>query len=622
MQKTFIKILSILMTIIMSLTVFIIFTFQTYTTKHDIIQNSKSKISQIKQIIEKNTAEIKTLTKSLNEDYLAKTRAFAYIIKQNPSILENSSELDKIRTLLNVDEFHVTDENGILKWGTNPDIFGFDFKKSEQTNPFIPMLTDKTFEIAQEPQINGTKGELFQYIGVPRIDKAGIVQIGMRPERLESALANSDISKVLAGISVGNNGYIFAVNNISNKILYHTNIDYIGKTLEELGMHKNFKQDSLKGTFFKFNDLNKFYVSENYNDMLICVAISKSDLYRQRNYQVFILLISVNIIFAFLIFIINKLLKKIIISGVYDVINCLIKITKGDLNIIINVRQCDEFIQLSDGINDMVKSIKSKMNQTEKLILTQNKILESVKCASTNINEYSYKMMEISASINQGTTEQSDAVQELSNTIDEISIKISESVKSSFQASHLAIVAKEKLIVGNSDIEDMVIAMEEIAQTSNKIVEVVNTINNISFQTNILALNATIEAARAGEAGKGFTVVADEVRKLASKSADASNVIGELIDNAVTSINKGTDIAKNTVNTLLEVMIDAQKATEAIQEISAATTKQADSLVQISENIFKISSVVNKNSQTVKYSSDISQRLSEQAKNLTEIVLD
>lgn len=622
MQKTFIKILSIVMTIAMSLTVIIIFMLQTYTAKQDMIQNSKLKIAQVKQMIEKNESEMITLTKSLSEDYLAKTRAFAYIIEQNPAVLENSSELDKIRELLNVDEFHIADENGILTWGTNPDIFGFDFKESEQTKPFIPMLTDKTFELAQEPQINGTKGELFQYIGVPRTDKAGIVQIGMRPERLETALANSDISKILAGVSVGDNGYIFAVDNSTNKILSHTNTENVGKTLEELGMPTNFKQDSLKGAFFNLNNLNKFYISENYNDMIICVAVSKSDLYNQRNYQVFILLVSVCIIFIFLIFIINNLLKKIIISGVYDVINSLGKITKGDLNTIVDVHQCNEFVQLSDGINNMVKSIKSKMSQTEKLILTQDKILNRVKQASTNINEYSYKMMEMSASINQGTNEQAYAVQELSNTVNEISIKISESATSSLQASSLAISAREKLVVGNDDLKEMVNAMDEITQTSNKISEIVNTIDDISFQTNILALNATIEAARAGDAGKGFAVVADEVRKLASKSLDASGVIAGLVDNAVSSINKGTSIAKSTVNTLLEVMIGAEKATEAIQEISVVAKKQEDSVVQISEGISKISSVVNKNSQTVEHSSNISQRLSEQAKNLTEIVLD
>lgn len=81
--------------------------------------------------------------------------------------------------------------------------------------------------------------------------------------------------------------------------------------------------------------------------------------------------------------------------------------------------------------------------------------------------------------------------------------------------------------------------MGAIKESSSKISNIINVIDDIAFQTNLLALNAGVEAARAGEAGRGFAVVASEVRGLAQRSSDAVREIGVLINNSGEEVSRG-----------------------------------------------------------------------------------
>jgi methyl-accepting chemotaxis protein len=88
-------------------------------------------------------------------------------------------------------------------------------------------------------------------------------------------------------------------------------------------------------------------------------------------------------------------------------------------------------------------------------------------------------------------------------------------------------------------VEQVVGTMHSIQDSSHKIVDIIDVIDGIAFQTNILALNAAVEAARAGEQGRGFAVVASEVRSLAQRSAAAAKDIKGLIETSVTTVRDG-----------------------------------------------------------------------------------
>ena len=152
-------------------------------------------------------------------------------------------------------------------------------------------------------------------------------------------------------------------------------------------------------------------------------------------------------------------------------------------------------------------------------------------------------------------------------------------------------------------VAQVVTAMDDIRQSSRKIVDIIGLIDGIAFQTNILALNAAVEAARAGESGRGFAVVASEVRNLAQRSAAAAKDIKALIDASADKIEAGASVA-TTAGTDMDAVIAAIGQVAAIMgEISGATREQSNGVNQVKDAIVQLDEVTRQNSQMVEEAS-------------------
>ena len=220
----------------------------------------------------------------------------------------------------------------------------------------------------------------------------------------------------------------------------------------------------------------------------------------------------------------------------------------------------------------------------------------------------------------QGATEQAAAVEELAATITGISKQVKETAENARNARNQTNMAGDEVEKCNSQMHDMMAAMEEITRTSDEIGKIIKTIEDISFQTNILALNAAVEAARAGEAGKGFAVVAEEVRSLANKSTVASNDTAALIEGSIAAVSRGKDIAGETASSLAKVVDEVRTAAATVDRIANAAEEQAGAVEQVTVGVDQISSVVQTNSATSEESAAASAELSNQAEVLKDLV--
>lgn len=172
----------------------------------------------------------------------------------------------------------------------------------------------------------------------------------------------------------------------------------------------------------------------------------------------------------------------------------------------------------------------------------------------------------------------SGSTEELSSSIAEISARIS-------RASEISRQAVEEVSKTETQID-------RLAQTAEKIGEVISMISKIAGQTNLLALNATIESASAGDAGKGFAVVASEVKALANETAKATDGIAVLVreiqDQTRASVTSVADIG-GTISTINETTL----------EIAAALDQQNTATREIAQNITEASRGTDAVSETV-----------------------
>lgn len=627
MQKKFTLKLIIFMALGMIIIMGAVFFMQHYISTQNNLLNGENVLDEAIDKLQSNQEAADDLRETLDESALAKTRAFAKMIELEPDIIKETEKMEEIAKVLDVDEVHVTDENGVLLWGNIPSYYGFDFAEGDQTKPFLDILDDDTLEIAQDPQENATTGTLFQYTGVARLDEKGIVQIGLSPEVLENALANNALPKVLSELAVDNNSYLFAIDAESGEILAHKNEALIGKDYKEAGFHDEVLQNEKGNTSGIIDNVKVIYLYTKNDNTILGLATSESAVYAQRNSQSLMFLIEILIVFIILIILINRILKVDIINGVYQIIKELKAITGGDLNVSASVRTNKEFIILSDSINNMVSSIQNgfaenekRIEENEKIVGEQQILFENMKDISKNIKSLSQQTLSISNQISQGSQEQTDCIEDVMQTMEYLSKQADNNAQVSEKVSQNAYRSSERVETANASMSEMKKAMSEIAENSEKVKSIIGNIDDIAEQTNLLAINAAIEAARAGESGRGFAVVADQVGELATQSAVAASETTQLIQNALNAIEKGDSITEKTSEEFHDIIQDTKNVGEQIKELVSSFREQTDIVKKAVDGVTLVAEIAQKNSNVANESEEASRSLADQSEKLNDVI--
>lgn len=272
-------------------------------------------------------------------------------------------------------------------------------------------------------------------------------------------------------------------------------------------------------------------------------------------------------------------------------VSVLERVAEGDLTATLDVDTKDEVGRMAKALNTAV----------EKLNRTMLDVAGSAANASSSANQ----LAAASDAIATGAQEQAASLEETSASLEEISAAVRNSADNARKASELACGSG----VGSEHARDTisaVAAMAEISAASAKISEIISTVDEIAFQTNLLAVNAAVEAARAGEEGRGFAVVASEVRSLAQRSSGAAKEIKTLIQDSLRKVERGSELVN--------------RVTQLVSEIAHTSAEQSTGIEQVNTAMTQMDHVTQSNSAQTEELSATAESLSEQAAHLMELI--
>ncbi len=266
------------------------------------------------------------------------------------------------------------------------------------------------------------------------------------------------------------------------------------------------------------------------------------------------------------------------IGGVGHVMS---RVAQGDLSQRVTAEGRGDLITLKNNINTSLDSMSSALRaihgNTRQVATAANETSNAIGQISDGAQNQTHAISQVAAAVRQTATSVADVSR---NT----------SVASQKSQESIAIMRE-----GMKKMNDMVDVVNSIAANSDKINQITEVIEKIANKTNLLSLNAAIEAARAGEHGKGFSVVAEEVGKLAANSAESSQEIAQLVQQAVSETAKAVATVKEVSQDMTRIELASRETDQMLQRISAALEQQSSATEEINANVFNLDRIASSN---------------------------
>lgn len=465
----------------------------------------------------------------------------------------------------------------------------------------------------------------------------------------------SDVLKVISAdlslqrISIIVNSYIemegaqaFLVNSKDGTILAHRDNTLISTRLadsgdvfmrdvgERLGLH-NYQMTEIDDRMTAFTEIEG-------TDWILVSYIPTKTIYADID-GVRILMVAIGLVSLLLLAILIERVVHVVIRPVKELTRIITAMSDGDFTVHVTTRSNDEIGVMSRSVEQFIGSMRN-------MILSIHSVSDKLHNQADNSNEVSVEMYDASKL-------QSESMQELNNTVEQLSLSVNEIAENATTLA--AVVAntredgeqvelKMKATVdvsrkGKADMQDVGVAMTSIneamvklqqaigkvGKASEEITKITGVISDIADETNLLSLNASIEAARAGDAGKGFAVVATEIGKLAQTSSSSVHNIESLISEInvlVKDVVSQADDSVDNIRSSGELVNGALKTFDLIfdniDEVNHLVGQMIEKVEQVDNVAVNVAAISEEQAASSEEILATSTTMVEQAHNITE----
>lgn len=619
----------------------------------ELTQESNAAANQITGFLEQYTKSVEQLAvnpeikyvmmKTKAGDDIRKTEKMDTVMENLVYIANTDSENVMAVWISDLDASVLTQSDGFTSeegWDiTGRGWYGcIETKQTILTEPYIDSSTGKMILSAAAPVLDDETGNVLGAVGMD--------------------ISLDHMTKIMSEYKVGTKGYILLLSK-SGTFLYHPQNDRIRKNIKEMDVSQNIVDEiaSESDVFLKYKAEGKtkygFLQHAGDTGYVVLSSMAMSEYY----FTLVVMVIALLVIFAVGIVLITIRIRrsaKSLTKPILELNHIAQQLAEGNLDVNLSITSRNEIGELGDSFQKTVNRLKKYIvyiDETAEVLaqIADGKLsidlkndyageFQKIKTALLNISDSMNQVMvginesaervSVGASelatasqvLAEGAEEQAASVEQLAATTNTVADQVENSRRKAEDSAKATTQAAAMIEENQEKMRLMTDAMNKIHETSQQVVGIIQTIEDIASQTNLLSLNASIEAARAGEAGRGFAVVADEIGKLALESSKAASTTKELIEISIEEIDKGNTIASGAMDSLKKSVSAVGDVKILIQETAENAVVQAENMKQLRVGIEEIAHGIHDNSAASEETSATSEELASQAEILNKMV--